>query len=92
MTRFITEPISAEESETPHDSHPEWVDEFGLVGPLPASDGQRQHLEPDAPTGPEVGTRLPDFTLPSSTGRTVSFHEDRGPSMAAVVFFRSAVW
>lgn len=74
------------------DTHPDWVDEFGLVGPLPASDGQRQPLDPDAPTGPEVGSRLPDFTLPSSTGRTVSFHEDRDGAMAAVVFFRSAVW
>ncbi|MEM9132272.1 MAG: hypothetical protein AAGE88_08035 [Actinomycetota bacterium] len=74
------------------DTHPEWVDEFGLVGPLPASDGQRRHLAADEPTGPEIGSRLPDFTLPSSTGRTVSFHEDRSHSMAAVVFFRSAVW
>ena len=74
------------------DTHPDWVDEFGQVGPLPANDGQRQPLDAATPTGPEVGTRLPDFTLPSSTGRTVAFHEDRGHSMAAVVFFRSAVW
>ncbi|MEM8924156.1 MAG: hypothetical protein AAGD35_11705 [Actinomycetota bacterium] len=74
------------------DSHPAWVDEFGLVGPLPADDGQRQHLDADTPTGPEVGTRLPDFTLPSANGRMVSFHADRGDRMAAVVFFRSAVW
>ena len=71
---------------------PDYVDEFGFVGPLPASDGQRQHLDEGAPTGPEVGTRLPDFTLQSSRGRTVSFHEDRGESKAALVFFRSAVW
>ena len=69
-----------------------YVDEFGLVGPLPAHDGQRQPLDEGAPTGPEVGTRFPDFTLPSAMGRTVSFHEDRGESKAAVVFFRSAVW
>ncbi|MEM7274861.1 MAG: hypothetical protein AAF547_17390 [Actinomycetota bacterium] len=74
------------------DTHPAWVDEFGLAGPLPASDGQRQHLADDAPTGPEIGTRLPDFTLPSANGRTVSFHQDRDESTAAVVFFRSAVW
>jgi hypothetical protein len=74
------------------ETHPDWVDEFGLVGPLPADDGQRQHLDSATATGPEVGARLPDFTLPSSTGRTVSFHQDRHNSMAAVVFFRSAVW
>ncbi|MEM9517299.1 MAG: hypothetical protein AAGA42_20795 [Actinomycetota bacterium] len=75
-----------------YDTHPDWVDEFGLVGPLPASDGQRQHRIADEPSGPEIRTRLPDFTLPSSTGRTVSFHADRAGHKAAVIFIRSAVW
>jgi len=74
------------------DAHPDYLDEFGMVGPLPSSDGQRQSLAEDEPTGPEIGTRLPDCTLPSSAGGTVSFHHDRGNSKAAVVFFRSAVW
>ncbi len=69
-----------------------FTDDFGITGPLPATDGQRIPLGEDDPTGPEIGTRLPDFTLPSSLGRTVSFHEDRGESKAAVVFYRSAVW
>ena len=73
-------------------SHTDYVDEFGLVGPLPASDGQRQPLGEGEPTGPEVGERLPDFTLTSASGRTVSFHEDRRGERAAVVFFRSVVW
>ena len=67
-------------------------DRFGLVGPLPISDGQRQPLADGSPTGPDVGERLPDFTLTGAHGRPVSFHEDRGSSKAAVVFFRSAVW
>ena len=75
-----------------HQPHPDYVDEFGLVGPLPASDGQRRPRDEDGPTGPAIGSRLPDFTLPSTSGRTVSFHSDRGDSKAAVVFFRSAVW
>lgn len=70
----------------------DYVDEFGLVGPLPSSDGQRQPLGPDDSTGPGVGERLPDFTLRSALGREVSFHADRGNSKAAVVFYRSAVW
>ena len=69
-----------------------FTDDFGITGPLPATDGQRFPRGEDDSTGPEIGTRLPDFTLPSSLGRTVSFHEDRGMSKAAVVFFRSAVW
>lgn len=73
-------------------SHSDYVDEFGLVGPLPASDGQRQPRDGDGPTGPAIGTRLPDFTLQSASGRNVSFHADRGDEKAAVVFFRSVVW
>lgn len=72
--------------------HAGYRDEFGLVGPLPTTDGQRQPLAVGAASGPEIGERLPDFTLPSAKGRTVSFHEDRGQNKAAVVFFRSAVW
>ena len=67
-------------------------DEFGLVGPLPVTDGQRQPLAEGASTGPGIGERLPDFTLRSARGGEVSFHRDRGRSKAAVVFFRSAVW
>ncbi|MEM7323810.1 MAG: hypothetical protein AAF531_12050 [Actinomycetota bacterium] len=69
-----------------------YLDRFGLVGPLPTTDGQRQPLAADTKIGPAVGQRFPDFTLPSAQGRTVSFHQDRGRSKAAVVFFRSAVW
>lgn len=69
-----------------------FTDEFGITGPLPATDGQRIPLGVDDATGPEIDARLPDFTLASSLGRTVSFHDDRGASKAAVVFFRSAVW
>ena len=76
----------------PDYDYPDYLDQFGMVGPLPVSDGQRQPLPVGASTGPEIGDRLPDFTLPSASGRTISFHEDRGTSKAAVVFYRSAVW
>ncbi len=69
-----------------------YKDRFGMVGPLPVTDGQRQPLDDEADTGPAVGQLLPDFDLPSAHGETVSFHRDRGDSKAAVVFFRSAVW
>ena len=69
-----------------------YEDRFGMVGPLPITDGQRQPLDDEADTGPAVGQPLPDFQLPSARGGTVSFHQDRGRSKAAVVFFRSAVW
>ena len=40
----------------------------------------------------DLGQPLPDFSLPDAFGRVVNFHEDRGVSKAALVFYRSAVW
>ncbi|MFP6583141.1 MAG: hypothetical protein VCD00_11390, partial [Candidatus Hydrogenedentota bacterium] len=44
------------------------------------------------PTGPAIGERLPDFSLPNQSGETVNFHESRGNAKSIVVFYRSAVW
>ncbi len=49
-------------------------------------------LPDGAPTGPEIGERLPDFTLPDAVGRNLCFHEDRAGSKAVLLFYRSAVW
>jgi hypothetical protein len=74
------------------DLYSEYRDEFGQVGPLPASDGQR--LVPDEGffTGPEVGQPLPGFVLRTASGQKLDLHADRGNAKACVVFFRSAVW
>jgi len=68
------------------------TDELGFEAPAPLAHPGRTGLPAGHPTGPEVGERLPDFELPDSAGRRVRFHEDRGNSRAAVVFYRSAVW
>ena len=68
------------------------MDELGFEAPAPVGYPGRTGLPAGHPTGPEVGERLPDFDLPDSTGRRVRFHEDRGNSRSAVVFYRSAVW
>ena len=70
----------------------EFTDEYGFEGPLPVTSSQRRLPEVDFPTGPEIGKRLPDFTLTDHTGRRITLHADRAGSRAAVVFFRSAVW
>ena len=44
------------------------------------------------PTGPALGERLPEFTLPNQHGEPVDFHVDRAGQGAVVVFYRSAVW
>ena len=53
---------------------------------------RRYPASADFPTGPALGERLPEFTLPNQHGEPVDFHADRGGQGAVVVFYRSAVW
>ena len=54
--------------------------------------GARNAEAVDHPTGPEVGGRLPDITLPDQTGTLVNIDEARGEGRALVVFHRSLRW
>ena len=67
-------------------------DEHGFDAPVELGHPIRTGLPDGHATGPEIGERLPDFTLPDANGNAVSFHMDRGTAKAAVVFYRSAVW
>ena len=42
--------------------------------------------------GPQVGERVPDFSLPDQQGRAQTLKTLMGPSGAMLVFFRSADW
>jgi cytochrome oxidase Cu insertion factor (SCO1/SenC/PrrC family) len=42
--------------------------------------------------GPQVGERVPDFSLTDHQGRTQTLETLMGPSGAMLVFFRSADW
>ncbi len=46
----------------------------------------------DVRTGPEVGERVPDFTLPDCSGRSWSLPELLGPEGLLLLFHRSADW
>lgn len=46
----------------------------------------------DFRTGPALGERLPDFTLPNQRAERIDFHKNRAGRKAVVVFIRSAVW
>jgi hypothetical protein len=81
-----------EQTMTIDDPFSDYRDEFGQVGPLPSSDGQRQIPDEGFFSGPEVGVELPGFTLRSASGEKINLHADRNGFKAAVVFFRSAVW
>jgi cytochrome oxidase Cu insertion factor (SCO1/SenC/PrrC family) len=67
-------------------------DALGFDAPGPLGHPGRAGLPAGHLTGPEVGERLPDFTLPDAYGRPVSLHADRDGRPAVVVFYRSAVW
>ena len=43
-------------------------------------------------TGPEIGDKVPDFTLPDQQGRSRSLSELMGPNGLLLVFSRSADW
>jgi hypothetical protein len=53
---------------------------------------RRYPADQEFPTGPAIGERLPEFTLPNQNGDAVDFHADRGDSKSIVVFYRSAFW
>ncbi len=98
---FLALPAEANEEEkkatvrAAHEALPEGsrVDDLGITGPVPVDHpGRRYPATHDFPTGPDIGERLPDFTLPNHNGEAVDYHADRGDSKSVVVFFRSAVW
>ena len=72
----------------------EKTDDLGItVPPAPVSHpGRRYPATNEFPTGPEVGERLPEFSLPNQSGEIIDFHKDRSDSKAIVVFYRSVVW
>jgi hypothetical protein len=43
-------------------------------------------------TGPEIGARVPDFTLPDQNGKSWALKDLMGPEGLLLVFTRSADW
>lgn len=56
------------------------------------SPAMRYPQSDDFPTGPELGERLPDITLPDQHGNPVTIEEARGEGRALVMFHRSVRW
>ena len=44
------------------------------------------------PSGPEIGTTVPEFSAPDQTGKIQTLKSIMGPKGALLVFFRSADW
>ena len=72
----------------------EKTDDLGITVPMaPVSHPARRYpATEEFPTGPAIGERLPEFTLPNQDGEPVDFHKDRGGAKSIVVFYRSVVW
>ena len=43
-------------------------------------------------TGPGVGAKIPNFSLPDQTGQSRDYASLKGPKGLVLVFFRSADW
>lgn len=68
------------------------ADAEGFIMPLPAGTGPRRIPRGEFPTGPAVGTRLPEVVAANHQGEIVDLHADRAGRPAVLVFIRSAVW
>lgn len=55
---------------------------LSVAAVTPAGDG----------VGPQVGEKIPEFSLPDAFGRAHTFSSLAGPKGATIVFFRSADW
>ena len=67
-------------------------DADGYAMPLPPGTGPRRIPRGAFPTGPDIGTSLPDVVATDQHGRRVDLDADRHGRPAVLVFFRSAVW
>jgi hypothetical protein len=66
---------------------------FGLVAQPTAQQSSPQPTLPDVQKlGPQIGTRVPDFTLLDQKGQSRTLASLTGPKGLMLVFFRSADW
>ena len=62
----------------------------GMLQPI-AQEPARERIDVSK-LGPQVGQRVPDFSLVDQTGRTRNLQSIMGPRGAMLVFIRSADW
>jgi hypothetical protein len=63
-----------------------------LLATLPARAQNSRARVDVSKLGPQVGERVPDFSLPDQWGRVRTLQSIMGPRGAMVVFLRSADW
>jgi hypothetical protein len=70
----------------------QFEDGDGYIMPVAPGTGPRRIPVGDFPTGPDVGTQLPDIVAIDQHGTSIDVHADRKGPPAVVMFYRSAVW
>jgi len=66
---------------------------YSLVAQSTAQQSSPQPILPDVQKlGPQIGTRVPDFTLLDQKGQSRTLASLTGPKGLMLVFFRSADW
>ena len=65
---------------------------FGVLAPAPQSTPPSRTRIDVSTLGPQVGDRVPDFTLKDQHGKSWTLQSIAGPKGAMLVFFRSADW
>jgi len=65
---------------------------FSLVAQAAAQSAPQPTLPDVQKLGPQVGTRVPDFTLLDQKGQSRTLASLMGPKGLMLVFFRSADW
>jgi cytochrome oxidase Cu insertion factor (SCO1/SenC/PrrC family) len=64
----------------------------GLTSEAPQSSPAGRTRIDVSKLGPQVGERVPDFTLKDQNGKSWTLQSIMGPKGAMLVFFRSADW
>ena len=68
---------------------------LAVLMPAAAAGGQsvEERMKVDlSQVGPQIGERVPDFSLVDQTGRSQTLQSLMGPNGLMLVFFRSADW
>ena len=69
-----------------------WLTAWLLAGFLMQAQSPQRTPIDVSKLGPQVGERVPDFSLKDQTGKTWTLQSIMGPKGAMLVFFRSADW
>jgi hypothetical protein len=69
-----------------------WRDQDGFVGSFQAGIGPRSNPRGEFPTGPDVGTPMPNVRCLDSFDQPFNLHEASAEQPAIFIFQRSAVW